>query len=176
MQIEIETIKPKETPKHESSRKSSNYSKNTKKNPLPQELHEGSLEAIKQFIASSQTPVSEIKLDASSQVGALFDKLIKEIVIAHTDGIQETTFFLDGDAFKNSAFHGAKITITEYNTAPKVFNVEFSAQEMAIALFEAHAPELMIALQKQDLGFSVHRLEAKYAVRKVEREEEEECS
>jgi len=174
--IELAKLKPKEPVKHESSKRSSNYSKSTKKNPLPQELHEGSLEVIKQFLSSSQTAASEIKLDASSQVGALFDKLVKELIVVHTDGVQETTFFLDSDAFKNSAFHGAKITITEYSTAPKVFNVEFSAQEAAIALFQSHAAELMISLQKQDLGFTVHRLETKYAIRKVEREEEEECS
>lgn len=176
--IELDKVKHKEQLSRENKRPAS-YSKEQKKNPIPSEIHEGSLEAIKQLIANHQAPVAETKIDASSQVGALYEKMLQCIVMVHAEGIQETTFFLEGDAFNTSVFQGSKITITEYSTAPKVFNIEFSSHSKAVALFQSHAAELMIALQKQDLGFSVNRIDTslmsedeRYAMKKVEREEE----
>lgn len=178
--IELDKVKLKENQRQD-SKKPATYSKGQKRSPISEEVHEGSLEVIKQLIANHQSPIvsTDCKIDASSQVGALYEKLLHCIVMVHTEGIQETTFFLDGDAFSTSVFQGAKITITEYSTAPKVFNIEFSAQSKAVALFQSHAAELMIALQKQDLGFSVNRIDTslmsedeRYSLRKVEREEE----
>lgn len=178
--IEFAKIDKKELSRHDSgSKRPTGYQKS--KNKLPDELHEGSLEVIKQFIANNQLATFEIdvKLDPSTQVGALYDKLLQAIVVAHANGVQETTFFLDGNAFSSSVFHGAKITITEYSTAPKVFNIDFSAHSKAVALFQSHAAELLIALQKKELGFSVNRIdssllaeEERIAIQKVEREDD----
>lgn len=178
--IELDKVKFKENQRQENKRPAT-YSKGQKKAPISEEVHEGSLEVIKQLIANNQSPAlgAVSKIEASSQVGALYEKMLQSIVMVHAKGDQETTFFLDGDAFNTSVFHGAKITITEYSTAPKVFNIEFSSHSKAVALFESHAAELMIALQKQDLGFSVYRIDTslmaedeRYALKKVEREDE----
>ncbi|MBS0629842.1 MAG: hypothetical protein JSS30_06425 [Verrucomicrobia bacterium] len=171
--IELAKIEKRELPKREGARQPTAYKK--EKNKLPQELHEGSLEVIKQFISHYEPTHVDIKIDPSTQVGALYDKLLQMIVITHSEGVQETTFFLDGDAF--NVFQGARITITEYSTAPKVFNIEFSADARAVSLFQSHAAEMLIALQKQDLGFTVNRIDTSlevenYLIKKVEREED----
>ncbi len=171
--IELAKIEKKELPKRETTKQPTQYKKN--KSSLPEQIEADSLQVIKQFIANQSSEPLNISIDPSSQVGALYDKLLGAIIVTHTEGVQETTFFLDGDAF--NTFQGARITITEYSTAPKVFNIEFSSHSKAVALFESHAAELMIALQKQDLGFSVYRIDTcleteNYLVKKVEREED----
>lgn len=179
--IEIAVKDIKDSPRQVQNKRPAAYPKKEKKGPLPQDLEEGSLEALKQLIASQYTASLEnidaasplLKIDPSSQVGALYNKLVQSLISVHTNGVQETTFFLDD----NSIFRGAKITITEFSTAPKVFNIEFTAQDKVVALFETHAADLMIALQKKDLGFSVNRIDTslmaeddKYAISKVERD------
>jgi len=178
--IELDKVEKKELSRKDSTnRKPAQFPKTKPK--LPEELQSGSLEVIKQFIATNHIPTFEVdvSIDPSSEVGALYDKILQVIIVSHAEGIQETTFFLEGDAFNTSVFQGAKITITEYSTAPKVFNIEFSANSTALNLFESHAAELMIALQKQDLGFSVNRIDStilsedeRLAIKKVEREED----
>ena len=135
--IELDKIEKKELPKRESTKQPTQYKKN--KSSLPEQIEADSLQVIKQFIANQSSEPLNISIDPSSQVGALYDKLLSAIIGTHTEGVQETTFFLDGDAF--NTFQGARITITEYSTAPKVFNIEFSSHSKAVALFESHAAE-----------------------------------
>ncbi len=123
------------------------------------------------------------KLDPSAQVMQLFHKLIESMTHIDQNGIQETTFFLDGEAFNSSIFQGAKITITEYSTAPKSFNIEFSADTKTLTFFETHASDLLNALQRGNFGFTVHRLDTslttedeKHTHPRVERDLEKEDS
>lgn len=136
--------------------------------PLPPELNPSP-------ITNSDTA---LKIEPSVQLTQIYHKMVETLLFIHQEGIQETTFFLDGEAFSSSLFEGARITITEYSTAPKVFNIEFSAGQLALNVFEGHAAELVSAFQNGHFGFEVHRIDTsllsendKYALRKVEREE-----
>lgn len=155
------------------------FPKKEKHAPLSKNLKENSLKALKDILAkqkeqmlmSAAHPFQELpsleavaketslKIDASAQVMQLYHKMVETLLHLHREGIDETTFFLDGDAFSSSLFHGAKITITEYSTAPKVFNIHFSADPKALSVFEAHAGELVNALKNGNFGFSIHRLD-----------------
>lgn len=176
------------------------FQKNSRKRPLSKKLQEGSVLALKEMLAkqkqdtqmSAASPFqgltslqqaggssSSLKIEASAQVMQLYHKMVEKLLHVHREGIQETTFFLEGDAFSSSLFEGAKITITEYSTAPKVFNIQFNADPKALSVFEAHAGGLVNALQKGNFGFTVHRLDCslltedeKHAIPLVERDEE----
>lgn len=170
---------------------------------LSKQLQDGSLHALKELLAkqkqntalsaagpfqdmlamqqASTEPTSTLKIEPSAQVMQLYSKLVEALIHTNHNGIQETTFFLEGDAFNSSAFQGSKITITEYSTAPKIFNIEFSADPKALSFFEAHAADLLNALQKGNFGFEVNRLDTtlltedeKYAIPLVERDLEKE--
>ena len=173
------------------------------KKRLSKQLKEGSLNALKELLAKQkQTPAlsaagpfqdtsamhqldasssSSLKIEPSAQVMQLYSELIEALIYTNRDGIQETTFFLEGDAFSSSVFEGSKITITEYSTAPKIFNIEFAADPKALSFFEAHAADLLNALQKGNFGFEVNRLDTtlltedeKHAIPPVERDLEKE--
>jgi len=195
------------TPKMKEARqKPAPYSNRKNKKKIAKELEEGALNALKDLLAkqkqkidilhtlSAAGPFSDLQLstgeqshcriqalDPSAQVMQLFEKLASTLLILHRDGIQETTLFLDGDPFASSIFQGAKITITEYNTAPKVFNVQFFADPKALALFETHAASLLAAFQNGNFGFQINRIDTSlltedeaYAFPKVERDLEKE--
>ncbi len=184
-----------------SKRDAREYTKKSKLKRLPKDLEEGTLEALKDLVAKQKQNMSAAaaatsssllleaseksssinKIESSAQISQICNKLMKTLIHIDSKGIQETTFFLDGDAFKESVFEGAKITITEYSTAPKVFNIQFTSDPKALAVFEVHAADLMHTLQNEKLNFSVNRLdtslmseEEKHSLPKVERDLEKE--
>lgn len=99
-------------------------------------------------------------LEPSAEVARLYDKMVETLFFIHKEGIQETTLFLDNEFFRSSPFYGAKITITEYSTAPKIFNIQLSANPEGVSLFQAYAASLLQNLQKHHLSFEVNRLDA----------------
>jgi len=105
--------------------------------------------------ASSPSSLHEISLPSIE----LFSHLVGAMTHLHVEGKTETTFFLDTERFANSPFHGAKIVIEEYTTAPKSFNIYLVGEAHAAALFELHAPALLDTFHKGKFGFTVHRLE-----------------
>lgn len=133
-------------------------------------------------IMISEAAASPLNIDPpSAQVMQLFHKLAEALTYTHIEGIQETTLFLDEAAFSSSFFQGAKITITEYSTAPKVFNIHFTADARALSIFEAHAAELINAFKNGNFAFEVHRIDTsllsedeKHSLPRVERDLEKE--
>lgn len=184
------------------SKRPTPFPKEKRRRTLSKRLRENSMAALKDLLAkqkhltqmSAATPFQQtsftevspggkegLKIDPSSQVMQLYHKLADKLLHIHRQGIAETTLFLDSDAFASSVFEGAKITITEYSTAPKVFNIEFSADSRALAVFEAHAGELISAFQNGNFGFEINRIDTsllaedeKHSLPKVERDLEKE--
>ncbi|NGX39492.1 MAG: hypothetical protein KR126chlam1_00821 [Chlamydiae bacterium] len=119
--------------------------------------------------AEAELAVRSNRIAPSVQVSQLFDKMVSSLFTIHKEGVSETTFNLDGTEFASSIFSGAQITITEYSTAPKIFNIQFCATPEALAFFEGHAGELMNALQKGKFDFGVHRLDTTLMAEKDQR-------
>lgn len=175
------------------------------KSKIPQDLENEALEAIKEMLSRHKQsndvaslahilPLSEttssptehslttVKVESSVQWAHLFNKLVKELISTHQSGIQETTIFLGQEDFSSSIFSGSQITITEFSTAPKVFNIQFQGGQKALTLFEAHAADLAKVLNQGKFGFLIGRIDAgflkdshqKYKVSAIERDLEEE--
>lgn len=131
---------------------------------------------------TSEAPSSlSIALDPSVQMTQLFHKLVETLISTDQDGIKETTLFLEGDPFSSSIFEGGKIIITEYSTAPKIFNIHFMLDQNARTVIEGKLTELTSVFQQGAFQFAVHRIDTsllsedeKHAIRRVERETEEE--
>ena len=109
------------------------------------------------------TPLSSSGVEATRALPPtleiLFEKVASSMVIMHSNEEQETTFVLDNPNFASSPFFGTKITIKEYSTAPKAFNIEISSYPAALAQIAAHQGDLMAAFQNGRFNFSVHRLD-----------------
>jgi hypothetical protein len=105
--------------------------------------------------SSSLSPVQGI----NPQILDLIDLMVGSVALVDAAGISETTITLDSPGFAGSLFYGAEITVREYSTAPKAFNIHFSAGADAIALFNTHASDLMAAFQNDHSAFKLNRLE-----------------
>lgn len=95
----------------------------------------------------------------SYQISQLFDRMVGIITVMDASGIKTTEFILSGEEFAASIFYGARITITEYSTAPKAFNVQLSANPEAIALFQGSMPNLLANFESGNYAFRINRLD-----------------
>jgi hypothetical protein len=119
-------------------------------NALPFNLHAASQESISPAIAAAQ-------------ISELFKEMVGAMTHSMETGIQETVLTLDAPQFSKSLFYGAKITITEYSTAPKIYNIQFSASPEAVKVFQVSAAELLAAFKNGKFDFEVNRIDTELA-------------
>ncbi|MBS0627609.1 MAG: hypothetical protein JSS09_05300 [Verrucomicrobia bacterium] len=89
----------------------------------------------------------------------IIDKLCSEMLVMDFESCITTTFVLETQNFANSPFYGAKITISEYCTAPKIFNVSISAEESAITLLQTHMTGFFELLETRNFSFAIHKID-----------------
>lgn len=204
-QIDLAAIDIQRAEAAKDDRRADNYRNDKRRKTLPRELQSGSLKALKKLLAdakaksddersiSASSPfnkmsLSEIaaqkgdalKLDPSSQVMELYHKLLDKLILTNREGIQKTTFTLDSAAFRSSVLRGATVTLVEYSTAPKIFNIQFTADPKAVAFFELHAADLQNALNNGKHNFDIGRIDTslqsedeQHAIQAIEADPEE---
>ena len=89
----------------------------------------------------------------------IIDKLCSEMLVMNSEDCITTTFVLETQNFANSPFYGAKITISEYNTAPKIFNVSITAGEIATTLLQTHMTGFFELLETRNFSFAIHKID-----------------
>lgn len=83
----------------------------------------------------------------------LWQKLGSTCILMNYSQDKETTFVLD----TNTLFSGMRITIKEYSTAPKIFNIELApTSSTALSLIASHVPQLLNRFRQESFGFSVN--------------------
>lgn len=174
---------------------------------LPQNLENDALAALKEMLAhhkpsdvpnavtpfaageksfasmiATESSIAITKVGTSVQWTQLFDRMVKALIHVDQNGIQETTIVLNREEFSSSIFSGSQITITEFSTAPKIFNIHFQGGEQAVAAFQAHAADLARVFDQRKFGFEIGRIDAtlpeefmkKPLIAKIERDLEKE--
>jgi hypothetical protein len=116
---------------------------------------------------ASATPAPYIYLHPT--VLEYFERSVSTITVMMSTGVTETTVSLHEQS--NSIFAGAKITIREFSTAPKAFNIEFTANPEAVAIFQSNVDDLMAAFQSGGYNFKVNRIETRIGRPLVRRKE-----
>lgn len=105
------------------------------------------------FSSQGAAPYANFAMD----IEALFERMASSMIMMCSSEETETTLFLDNPS---SVFFGSKITIREFSTAPKAFNIEIAAlSAAAIASLEAGKQDLLAAFQNGKFNFSVHRID-----------------
>ncbi|MES2345625.1 MAG: hypothetical protein V4494_06800 [Chlamydiota bacterium] len=89
----------------------------------------------------------------------VFERMIGALVYLDQAGVKETTITIMSSEEKPSIFNGTQITIREYSTAPKQFNVELSGAPKAVELFQAHKKDIMDAFDAMPYTFKVNNIE-----------------
>lgn len=103
------------------------------------------------------TPITETSFPL--EIEELWQKLASSSILMNNSQDQETTFILETD----SLFSGMRITIKEFQTAPKIFNIELApGSSAALSLVAAHVQQLSDQFRSNQtrFGFSVHRIDA----------------
>lgn len=97
----------------------------------------------------------------SSEMLALYEKMVSQIFIMQASGINETTIHLNTPEFAHSMFAGAQIVIKEYSTAPLAFNIEFLGSPQNSLYFEQNIGSLRAAFAAEDRKYSIHRIDSR---------------
>jgi hypothetical protein len=107
------------------------------------------------FSSTAISSISNAPL-LSADAALLFEKMASSMLILYSSGDQETTLFVDN---LDSIFCGTRITIKEFSTAPKIFNVHITSNPSSLHLINAHKAALLNSFEQGKFPFSVHRLE-----------------
>ena len=125
---------------------------------------------ISSLEAASAHSIAASKItELSAEMEAMFEKMVACMMVMDASNDVETTLFLDSANFASSSFYGTQITIKEFNTAPRAFNVEIISNPSAVAVIDASKNNLLSHLQKGNFNFSIHRLDTHIEQHNAER-------
>ena len=75
-------------------------------------------------------------------------------------GVSETVIKLNAPTGSRlSIFNGSEISIKEYSSAPKIFNIQFNGNPEAVNLVQGNLGNLMAALSDKEYNFKVNRFD-----------------
>ncbi len=95
----------------------------------------------------------------SPEIEAAFEKMASCMLVMSASNDVETTLFLDNPHFASSALFGTQITIREFSTAPKAFNVEIISNPAGVALIDGSKNDLLSAFRDGNFNFTIHRFD-----------------
>lgn len=110
-------------------------------------------------IAAANSVTSTKITELSAEMEAMFEKMASCMIVMNASNDVETTLFLDSANFASSSLFGTQITIKEFSTAPKTFNVEIISNPNAVAVIDASKNSLLSHFHKGNFNFSIHRLD-----------------
>lgn len=183
MEKTLPTEKKSKPPQTSFKDKKSSFKKD--ETPLQDEM----IDSLRQLLATQKgisQPMTAPSMQATSissanqswqpslQVVQLFEKMVDQLSYVHANGIQTTTVTLGGLDFDSSVFKGCTFTITEYSTAPKIFNIQFAMTPQAEAFFAPHAQQMQNALKQGEWDFKVERFDVELLDSKNSEEDKEE--
>jgi hypothetical protein len=116
--------------------------------PIPIEIKTNSISCIK-----------EIKAPRHSDILSLIDNIGAEMILMNTDGVQETTLNLGNKYPSGSILNGLEIIISEFNTAPKIFNIKLICPYPSIEKITPHIPQIIQVFRERKFDFSVNRID-----------------
>jgi len=170
----------------EKQKKLKNEDKNLPENPIWAPNLILSPEKSPDLSSILSTKISEVELSAHVPVTShfpleieeLWQKLASASILMNRSQDKETTFILDTNS---SVFSGMRITIKEYSTAPKIFNIELALEptsSSALSLIASHAQQLLDRFHQNSFDFSVHQIIAELQSHETiehQKQDDEDC-
>ncbi len=130
--------------------------KTQKKEEIPLGMTPEIIAPLRKVDLFPETPTSSLMpIDALE----LIDQVCSEILVMETESSSQTTFILQGERFSNSSFYGAEITIEEFSTAPKLFNISIKTTDSAITIIQTQIAGFLNLLEKRDFSFGINRID-----------------
>jgi hypothetical protein len=110
-------------------------------------------------IASGSTMQTQSVKALSGELLALFESMASEITIMDANGVTETTITYASKEPHTSPFHNTQITVNEFRTAPKAFNIQIDTSPQALAILQKNLPNLTAAFETGKYCFKINRLD-----------------
>ena len=85
------------------------------------------------------------------------------MIVMTSEGSTKTTLILNNDLFESTLLENAEITIEEFSSAPKIFNVTISAGPRGIEMVRSQMEEFLKLFQEKKFGFSINRIDTEIA-------------
>ena len=123
---------------------------------------QGCAAALSEFLHTAEEVAPSILCTGATlpaEIEALFEKMASCMLVMSSSREVKTTLLLNHPRFSSSVFFGSKITISEFSTAPKIFNVEIISNPLATAMIDASKNDLLSAFQYGKFPFAIHRLD-----------------
>lgn len=111
-------------------------------------------------VQTSEPKATKAYVNFSAQMLDIFERMVGVMTVLKSSGMTQTTIHLTGPQFASSIFNGCQITIQEFSSAPKSFNIQFVGSPQAVQAFEAKIPMINSAFSAGNYDFKVNRLEA----------------
>ncbi|NNM43417.1 MAG: hypothetical protein HKM07_03660 [Chlamydiae bacterium] len=111
-------------------------------------------------VQTSEPKVTKAYANFTAQMLDIFERMVGVMTVLKSSGMTQTTIHLTGPQFASSIFNGCQITIQEFSSAPKSFNIQFVGSPQAVQAFEAKIPMINTAFSTGNYDFKVNRLEA----------------
>lgn len=157
-----------ELPKERSSSRLS--SKEKKKEGKPRDETQPSLPLFSTpYLSASSLPNTSVEPTSQGcppEIFAFMEKVASEMIVMTSEKSMKTTLILDKDVFGSTLLKEAEITIEEFSSAPKIFNVKITASPEAIARVRGHIEEFLKLFQERKFGFSINRIDTELSTSK----------
>lgn len=111
------------------------------------------------FSIATPTVINALPSMTTPDLQPLFESMATTMMVMNMGDETHTTLVLNHPSFAASPFFGTEITIKEFTTAPKTFNIEIISNPSAILAIQKGTEQLLSLFTRGDFGFSVHRLE-----------------
>ena len=103
---------------------------------------------------------------ADIEIVELLQNLGGDLMMMNDAGSIKTTLYCTDRFPESSLFQDMEITIEEFTSAPKVFNITLKASPQAIELSSIHLEAFMKLFQERKFGFSINRIDTEISTAK----------
>lgn len=110
------------------------------------------------YPCSTSGQTAQIQPLSPPDITQLLEKVGAEMILMHRDGITKTELHIS-DTDASSLLKDCVITIEEYSSAPKIFNVKIQAPSETLTLLQVHMHELLAVFKERKFGFSINRVD-----------------
>ena len=117
------------------------------------------------YIPTIQGPTKNLvsnkveKFSLNTEILTLIEKLGAEMIIMTTEDSNHTTIHLGDNYPQGSVLNNLEISIQEFSTAPKIFNVTLTSSPESLEKISPYISQLLNVFRERKFDFSINRIE-----------------
>lgn len=110
-------------------------------------------------ISPINTSNSSSNVEKAQEATMVIEQAFSSMSIMDDKGSSKTSILLDNALFQDPMWEGTEITIEEFSSAPKIFNVKITASAQAVLLIEAQMNQFLELFKERKFAFGINRID-----------------